>query len=267
MPFFSTSDGVELFFESEGSGPVIVLTHGASWDHHQWQPQVEALREHFRVITWDVRGHGQSGLPAGPVNPNDFRHDLVVLLDHLGIEQAVLGGLSMGGHISLQTAACYPQRAAGLVLIGTPFTNSFNLYEKIAVPINRFSQRLMPMSWIAWSVGAYLGGKLPHVRQYAIQAIRQISHERWIKLWDAVTRMESRHLLSQIHCPTLLLQGQNDALIGRQQQALAAAIPQAEFKLVPDAGHATNLENPGAVNALIAGFLRQVYPSTQPEPG
>ncbi len=224
MPTF-ISNKASLYYEMHGDGPALVFTHGASWDHRQWQPQVEHFRQSYRVIVWDVRGHGQSSLPPGPVDPDVFSHDLVNLLDQLGIEKAVLAGLSLGGHISLQTAARFPGRAAALVLIGTPFTNTFNRYERIAVPINRFSQRLMPMPLIAWSVGAYLGGKMPEVRRYAAAAIRQIPHKNWVRLWDAVTRMESADLLGKISCPTLLLEGEHDSLVHRQQQVITKPHP------------------------------------------
>lgn len=258
MPFF-TSNKASLYYETHGDGPALVFTHGASWDHRQWHPQVEFFRQRCRVVVWDVRGHGQSSLPPGPVDPDDFSRDLVNLLDHLEIDRAVLAGLSMGGHISLQTAARFPGRAAGLVLIGTPFTNTFNRFERIAVPINRFSQRLMPMPLIAWSVGAYLGGKKPEVRRYATAAIRQIPHKNWVRLWGAVTRMESAHLLDRIQCPTLVLEGEHDSLVRRQQQVLANAVPLAVHKIVPKAGHATNLENPEAVNEMMAEFLDEVF--------
>lgn len=258
MPFF-TSNKASLYYETHGDGPALIFTHGASWDHRQWQPQVDFVKKGCRVVVWDVRGHGQSSLPPGRVDPHDFYQDLVNLLNHLGIDRAVLAGLSLGGHISLQAAAHYPDRAAALVLIGTPFTNTFNLYERIAVPINRFSQRLMPMPLIAWSVGAYLGGKQPEVRRYAFAAIRQIRHNRWVRLWDAVTRMESAHLLDKVLCPTLLLEGEHDSLVHRQQRVLAGAIQASQHRIVPGAGHATNLENPAAVNDMMAEFIDKVF--------
>jgi pimeloyl-ACP methyl ester carboxylesterase len=144
-------DGVRLYYEVRGQGLPLVLTHGASWDHGQWAPKVAALVPEYQVIVWDVRGHGQSDLPPGPVDHDDFHRDVVALLNHLALPRVALGGLSTGGHISLRTAARHPERAAALILIGTPFTNSDNWYEQLAMPINRFSQRLMPISLIARS--------------------------------------------------------------------------------------------------------------------
>jgi pimeloyl-ACP methyl ester carboxylesterase len=247
-------DGVRLYYQLHGQGLPLILTHGASWDHGQWAPQVAALAPQYRVIVWDVRGHGQSALPPGPVDADDFHRDLVALLDHLALPRAVLGGLSMGGHISLRAAARHPERAAALILIGTPFTNSYNWYERLFVPVNRLSQRLMPMSTIARSQARAMSDR-QEVRAYAQATAGQLSHDRWVRLWNAVTRMESRADLPRIACPTLILEGENDWLTHRQQAELAASIAGAQHRIIPDAGHATNLDNPEAVNRAIAEFL------------
>src|SRR5690625_3956561 len=144
MPICETNN-VKLYYEVRGTGLPIVFTHGASWNHKQWDSQLNYFSSLHQVVVWDVRGHGYSTLPAGKVDSDDFSRDLIGLLDHLGIESAILCGLSMGGHISLQTAFKYPERVAGLILIGTPFTNTFNWYEKLFVPFNRWSSRLISM--------------------------------------------------------------------------------------------------------------------------
>ena len=250
-------DGVRLYYEAHGQGLPLVLTHGAGWDHGQWAPQVPALGTEYQVIVWDVRGHGQSDLPPGPVDHDDFHRDLVALLDHLALPRAVLGGLSMGGHISLRTAARHPERAAALILVGPPFTNSYNWYERLVMPVNRFSQRLMPMSLIARSQARALSDR-PAVQAYAEAATAQLSHDRWVRLWDAVTRMESRADLPRIACPALILEGEGDWLTHRQQAEMAASIAGAQHRMIPNAGHATNLDNPEAVNEVMAEFLARV---------
>jgi pimeloyl-ACP methyl ester carboxylesterase len=247
-------NGIRLYYEVHGQGRPLVLTHGASWDHGQWAPQVSAFEGEYQVIVWDVRGHGQSDLPPGLVDADDFHRDLVTLLDHLALPRATLGGLSMGGHISLRTAARYPERVTGLVLIGTPFTNGYNWYERLAMPVNRFSQRLMPMSLIARSQAQALS-KRPAVQAYAEAATSQLSHDRWVRLWNAITRMESRADLARISCPTLILEGDGDWLTHRQQAEMAASIAGAQHQIILDAGHGTNLDSPEAVNQAMAEFL------------
>lgn len=255
------ANDVELHYQVHGrQGPVLVFTHGASWDSAQWTPQVEALRDTCRVVTWDVRGHGRSTLPDGSVEARDFGRDLIELLDHLSIPSAVLCGLSMGGHISLQTAARSPERVAALVLIGTPFTNTYNWYEHIAVPINRFSTRFVSMRLFARLQARALARRNPAVREYLETATQQIPHERWRRLWGAITRMESRDLLARVRCPVLVLEGDDDWLVRRQQPDLVAGLSDVTHIIVPDAGHATNLDNPDAVNDAIQSFVAQLRP-------
>ncbi|PTM58192.1 alpha/beta fold hydrolase [Desmospora activa] len=251
-------DEVTLYYEVQGSGRPIVFTHGASWNHKQWQRQVEYFSPYYQTIVWDVRGHGGSNLPSGKVDPEDFSRDLIHLLDTLKIERAVLCGLSMGGHISLQTAVRYPQRVDGLVLIGTPFTNAFNWYEKIFVPVNRWSNRLMPMKLAGKIQAKVLSTYNKENKIYIEEAFQSIPHNNWIRLWDAVTRMESKDDLEKVKCPTLLLQGEHDTMIRRQQKYMAENIPDSRLKIISHAHHATNLDNPQEVNEEMALFLEEI---------
>lgn len=254
MPYV-TRDKVNLYYEISGEGPPIIFTHGASWNHGQWEKQVHHFRNTRTVVTWDVRGHGLSSLPEGPVNSEDFSADLMALMDHLKLDTAVLCGLSMGGHISLQSAARYPERVTGLVLIGTPCTNSFNLYEKIVVPINRMSSRWISMETLAKMQAKVLSKLNPANEAYIREATLMIPHDAWIRLWDSVTRMESRDDLPRIACPTLLLIGDHDNLTNAHQEYMRAYIPGSELKVIPRAQHGTNLDNPEAVNREIEEFL------------
>ncbi len=254
MPVFK-GNNVNLHYEIKGEGRPIIFTHGASWNHKQWQPQVEFFSSSYRAIVWDVRGHGFSSLPEGKVDSEDFNRDLIDLMDFLGIEKATLCGLSMGGHISLQTAIRFPERVEALILLGTPCTNSFNWYEKIAVPINRWSSRLIPMKLSGRLQADVLSKFNPDNRSFIEEAFSLIPHDNWVRIWDAVTRMESADDLHKVSCPTLLLQGDHDTLVKRQQEFMASKIRGAELKIVSQAHHATNLDNPDEVNKYMQEFL------------
>ncbi len=209
-------NNVKLYYEVRGTGQPIVFTHGASFNHKQWEKQVDYFSQFYQTVVWDVRGHGYSTLPAGKVNSNDFSKDLNGLLDHLEIKSAVLCGLSMGGHISLQTAFKYPKRVAGLILIGTPFTNTFNWYEKLFVPFNRWSSRLLSMKHSARLSAKMMSKFNPDNQTYIEEAVQMIPHNNWIRVWDAITRMESRDSLHKVAFPTLLLCGDHDTMTLRQ---------------------------------------------------
>lgn len=251
-------NGVTLFYEVSGEGSPIIFTHGASWNHYQWNNQVEHFKSYYKVITWDVRGHGYSSLPEGPVDPEDFSADLIALMDYLGLKDAVLCGLSMGGHISLQTAIRYPERIKGLILIGTPCSNTFNLYERIFIPISRFSTKWIPMKTSAKIQAKMLSKFNPSNYNYIFEAFLMMSHDNWQKIWSAVTHMESKNDLYRVKCPTLLLIGDHDNMTNHQQSYMHQHIEGSELKVIPNAQHGTNLDNPDAINQEIMEFIEKV---------
>ncbi|NLL85626.1 MAG: alpha/beta hydrolase [Syntrophomonadaceae bacterium] len=249
------SNEAKLYYDVRGEGFPIIFTHGASWNHLQWKKQVEFFKDKFKVITWDVRGHGYSTLPDGPVNSEDFSSDLIALMDHLKLDKAILCGLSMGGHISLQTAIRYPERVKSLILIGTPCSNTLNLYEKVFVPINRFSSKIISMQLSAKLQAKMLSQFNRENYDYIISAFSMISKDNWIRVWDAVTRMESKHNLHQVKCPTLLLIGDHDTLTRRHQPYMHDRIHNSTLRTINNAHHGTNLDNPRAVNEEIMNFI------------
>ena len=104
-------DGQRIYFEdSGGDGPAVILAHGFLMDQEMFAPQVEALSPDYRVITWDERGFGQTEFDGKPFTYWDSANDCLALLDHLGIERAVVGGMSQGGFISLRVALTAPER-------------------------------------------------------------------------------------------------------------------------------------------------------------
>src|SRR5436190_19228007 len=118
MPFADVN-GQHIYFEdSGGDGPPVILSHGFLMDHEMFAPQVAALVPEFRVITWDERGFGATPAHA-PFSYWDSAADGLALLSELGIEQAVVGGMSQGGFISLRAALSAPERVKALVLMDT----------------------------------------------------------------------------------------------------------------------------------------------------
>ncbi|RXZ79725.1 alpha/beta hydrolase [Paenibacillaceae bacterium] len=255
---YCQTDEVNLYYEEYGAGETIILTHGHSMYHEQWKPQVEALAHLFHIIVWDVRGHGRSSLPAGEVDPESFSEDLIRLMDALAIESAVLCGLSMGGHISLQTAVRYPNRVKGLILIGTPFTNSFNWYEKMATPFSQLSLRLIPYRWTAQMTASIMSAITPSNKPFVLQAFGMMKRDDFLRHWKGNLQMDSSQDLGKVACPTLILHGAQDGMVRRQQRILHASIKGAGFETIPNAGHLTNLDNPEEVNQHIKSFMRSI---------
>ena len=119
MPFAEVNGQRLRFEDSGGSGPPVILSHGFLMDREMFAPQVQALAPEFRVITWDERGFGETEFDGQPFTYWDSARDCLGLLDHLGIDQAVLGGMSQGGFLSMRAALLAPDRVRALVLIDT----------------------------------------------------------------------------------------------------------------------------------------------------
>ena len=112
-------NGTEInYYDTGGDGPVVVFSHGFMMDHSMFDAQVTALAPEYRVITWDERGHGGTRSP-GPFSYWDSARDVLGLLDHLGVERAVLGGMSQGGFLSMRATLLAPERVRALILIDT----------------------------------------------------------------------------------------------------------------------------------------------------
>ena len=119
MPFAEVNGQRIRYEDSGGDGPPVILAHGFLMDREMFAPQVAALGDEFRFITWDERGFGETEFDGEPFTYWDSARDCLALLDHLGIEQAVVGGMSQGGFLSLRATLLAPERVRALVLIDT----------------------------------------------------------------------------------------------------------------------------------------------------
>jgi 3-oxoadipate enol-lactonase len=242
--------------DSGGPGPVVVLSHGLLMNHTMFAPQVAALRDAYRVVTWDERGHGEAE-HEGTWSYWDSADDLLALLDHLGVEQAVLGGMSQGGFLSLRAALRAPERVRALVLLDTQAGPE----DPAVVPLYEG----MTAAWAA-------EGPSQDTLDFAAAAILGpgADEQPWKDLWAALpwhrspqvmhpllTREDLTDRLGEISCPALVVHGDADASIPVEKaQALVEGLPGARpLVLVPGAGHAANLTHPEPVNVAVRAFL------------
>src|SRR5689334_23255958 len=114
-------DGVNIYYEVHGSGPPLILTHGYSSTSGMWQGQIAALSRHYKLVLWDMRGHGQSDYPDDPAAYSEALTvaDIAALLDQVGAASAIIGGLSLGGYMSLAFYRAHPERVRALLIIDT----------------------------------------------------------------------------------------------------------------------------------------------------
>jgi pimeloyl-ACP methyl ester carboxylesterase len=241
--------GVPIYYESHGDGPPVLLSHGYGATSRMWDGQVAALADRWRVILWDMRGHGQSGDPAGREHYSQELTvgDMAAVLDTCGVEQAVIGGLSLGGVMSLAFHIAYPQRVRALLLCdtGPGFRN--------------------PEARSKWNERAEDRARLLEERGLGMLGggaeARLGKHRSARGLAGAARGMLAQHdgrlidSLPTIAVPTLVLVGSEDHNFLGAADYMTAKIPNAQKIVIPGAGHAANLDQPEAFNRAVAEFL------------
>jgi pimeloyl-ACP methyl ester carboxylesterase len=253
-------NGQKIHFEDTGgNGPVVVFSHGLLMDLSMFAPQVAALSKRHRVITWDERGHGQTGDATVPFSYYDSASDLAALLAHLGVSQAVLGGMSQGGYLSLRAALRYPQLVKALILIDTQAMPE----DPATLPL----YKQLVENWAINGLDEQTAATIEHIILGAGYAGAPVWKAKWKQVRSAnllqifntlVTRDDISAQLGEIQVPALVIHGDADAAIPlAHAQDMAQRLPRAEFAAIKGAGHAANLTHPAAVNPLIEDFLAQ----------
>jgi len=256
MPHAVVNDQRIYFEDTGGDGPAVVLAHGFLMDHEMFAPQVAALREAYRVITWDERGFGQTQYDGQPFDYWDSAADCLGLLDHLGIERAVVGGMSQGGFISLRVALTAPTRVRGLILLDTE--------AGVPDPDRLVAEEGMVDLWISV-------GPVDDLANAVAGLIIDDPEEnpKWIAKWRAAPKeamlQPSKCLhgrdditarLGEITCPALVVHGTRDTAIEMEKaEILAAGLVGSGGVVKVDGSHAVSLTNPEPVNAAIIDFL------------
>ena len=248
-------NGTTIHYEDTGgSGPAVILSHGFLMDHSMFDPQVAALRNSHRVITWDERGFGGTRA-TGKFTYWDSARDVLGLLDHLGIERAVVGGMSQGGFLSLRVALTAPERVRGLILIDT------QAGTEDADKVEGYGQ--LHDAWMAYGSAAV---------QDVISGIilGAGSWDPWYAKWAAMDkeqfslafdclmhRDDVTPRLGEITAPALIIHGDNDAAIpvSKAETLRDGLGGPAELVVVAGGTHAANLTHPEPTNAAISRFL------------
>jgi pimeloyl-ACP methyl ester carboxylesterase len=243
--------------DSGGTGPVVILSHGFLMDHSMFDAQVDALSSQYRVITWDERGFGGTKATS-EFTYWDSARDVLGLLDHLGVDAAVVGGMSQGGFLSLRVALLAPARVKALILIdtqaGTEAPETIEPYNQlhaawiehgaVAVQDVIASIILGPGSWDEW----YAKWALLQPEQFSL-AFNCLMHR------DDITDR-----LGEIKCPALIVHGTDDVAIPMEKaEILRDGLGGAASLVSIDGGpHAANMTHPEPVNTAIVQFLQSI---------
>ena len=249
---FASINGVRLFYESHGSGPAIVFAHGRGGNHLSWWRQVAAFSAHHRCVTFDQRGWGLSEGPAEPPDPATVTADLVGLLDHLGIDSAVLVAQSMGGVSSLGVALGHPERVAGLVLSDTTGgigdSSVISLLEDVHPPEDPLRRALSDSFIEQHPALTFLFG-----------SVGRINPPMPVSVVSGLFRNPNGPQASELaamEVPTLLVVGQEDKIFPVHViEAVHRLIPGSRLEVVPDAAHSTHFEQAEVFNGLLRDFV------------
>jgi pimeloyl-ACP methyl ester carboxylesterase len=243
-------NGSKIHYEVHGSGPPLILTHGYSSTSAMWQGQIEALSKRHRLILWDMRGHGQSDYPDDTAAYSEALTvgDIAALLDEVGAAKAIVGGLSLGGYMSLAFYRAHPERVSALLIVDTgPGFKKDDARE-------------------AWNKRAH--DTADRFEQHGLDVLKSASRERSsVSHRDAsglaraargmLTQRDARviELLPEIKVPCLVVVGADDAPFLAASDYMAAKIPGAKKVVIPAAGHAVNIDQPQAFIDAVVPFL------------
>jgi pimeloyl-ACP methyl ester carboxylesterase len=246
-------NGIKLHYEVHGSGPALLLTHGYSSTSAMWNGQIEALSRNHQLVLWDMRGHGQSDYPSDPAAYSEALTvaDMAALLDEIGAESAIVGGLSLGGYMSLAFYRAHPERVRALLIIDTgPGFKKGDARD-------------------AWNKRAHETGD--RFEREGLAVLQSLSRERsTVSHRDASgLARAARGMLTQrdagvieslpgIRVPALVVVGADDTPFLAASDYMAAKIPGARKVIIPAAGHAVNIDQPQAFVEAVLPFLENL---------
>ncbi len=233
-----------------GSGPLaVVLTHGLAASEAIWAKQASALAPRYRVLTWDLRGHGQSAPNPAPCTIADLADDLRTVLDDAGVDRAVILGHSAGGVVAMRLALDHPDRTAGLVLVGTASEcndRARQFYEDLAAIAE---ERGMDPVRKRLGIGADAAKQSP---------TDPATFARVARAMASLNAAPLTPRLAEIACPAQMIVGEKDFLGAGGSVILSRAIAGSRLAIVPERGHGIFAEDPDGFNALVLEFLATV---------
>lgn len=259
MPKKKVKD-IDMYYELTGEGDSLLLIHGLGSSTRDWEEQVPAFSHKYKVLTIDLRGHGQSDKPKGPYSMQMFAEDIAELLKKLGINSTHILGISLGGGVAFQFAVDYPDLVKSLIIVNAG----------IEIPMNSFKMKLeaFKRTFIVKLVGMKKMGKVLAPRLF-IKPEQEELRKKLIKRWAendkkaylsamrALIGWSIRDQLDKINFPTLVIGSDDDYAPSSVKEEYAALIPNARFIEINDARHAVPIEKPKEFNEIVMNFLSE----------
>lgn len=259
-------NGIRLHYEVHGEGDPLVLAHGFGASLEMWAEQIGPFSQKYRVVVYDMRGHGRTEAPRdlSSYTLDEYVEDQRQLMDHLGIDTAYVGGLSMGGGVALRFALTHPQRVKALLLCDTSARNYALQGDRPAgmqpsAPRRFLFRNLAPEVFVLARHVPFerLPRTHPVVKSY-LQGVRQQTAHGLRGGWRALMEQEDLEgRLGEITAPTLIIVGDRDPLQS-PSRVMQRLIPGCRFVLIKDSGHGTAGYQPEAFNRAVLEFLDDV---------
>ena len=253
----------ELAYRVDGDGPALVLIHSYLANSAMWLAEIELLKARYTVVTVDLRGHGKSA-PSRPHTLYDLVDDVLAVLDHAGINQAIWCGLSIGGMITMRASLRYPNRVIAMLLLNT---DGMSEAPKVLVK-HKFLKVLARFFGLKPVVGTVLKmmfgqtarREQPELIRHWRDDLAQVHVDSMMETLVALDERDDVLAdLASCDIPALVIHGDEDTAIHPfRGKALADAIPNAQYHLCEGVGHLSNLEQPDRIAGLIMPFLETI---------
>jgi 3-oxoadipate enol-lactonase len=255
---------INLAYTDVGAGPPIVLIHGYPFNRSLWNEQTEALNSKYRVVAPDLRGFGESDSSEGTATMARMAEDVAALMDALAIEQAVIGGLSMGGYVALAFARIFPARVKALVLADTRAqadteegkqTRHQQAEKALSEGMAGIADAMLPKLLTPETVS-----KRPElVKRVRDMMLKTKPDGAAAALLGMAERDDQTEFISSIRVPALILVGREDAITPvADSEKMQSRIEGSRLVVIENAGHVSNLEQTEQFNDALLGFLSTV---------
>jgi pimeloyl-ACP methyl ester carboxylesterase len=259
-----TIDGAAVELDVVGTGPAVLFLHAFPLSSAMWVPQAAALAADYRVVRFDARGFGGSAIGEGPLTMDRIADDAIAVLDHLAVDRAVVCGCSMGGYAAFALMRRAPSRVRGLVLVDTKASPDSDEA--------RAGRQTLAQKVLAQGAAAAVEATLPKLVGATTHRERAPIVER-VRAWIMDTapaaianaalglgaRTDSRPTLGAIRVPTLVVRGEEDAIISADDaRLLSEGVAGSRLVTLPAAGHLPNLEAGPRFDETLVRFLREM---------
>jgi 3-oxoadipate enol-lactonase len=261
MPKISTNV-IKLYYEDQGQGPPLVLIHGLGSSTFDWRFQVPEFSKSYRIITYDLRGHGQSEKPEGPYTIPMMAADLAGLIQELNLPEAHIVGISLGGVVAFQFVLDYPAMVKTLTIVNSSpsLESTLNLTpeeakQEVERRVGIVQQLGMKAMGEALSPGLFPKPEHASLRETFVNRWAENNPRSYIEATRSALGWDVQDQLGRITCPTLILAADQDYSTVATKEAYVKLIPKAQLVVIPDAHHGVTMECPEKFNSALGDFL------------